>query len=388
VIGRQLLPILAAAAVGLIPFTVFSTFLVDIAATTAVDAPTMGGLRGLGGAAAVAVGAGYALGASWLPVRVATCSGLLALAVGSLVMTVGSFWGVVISCLGIGAATSLLNPALQTAAAERFRSPADQGRAATMVTATTTLTALLAAPVLGGLSLVVGWRGLLGLSAMAAVLLAVILRRAASSRSATDGSGAAGAQRQGRLATIADRATGPLLLISLLRTAAFMGTLAVLAAVYAERHAMTGQAFTWVWSLSGAAFFVANWLTGRALAAQYDRSVTILAAGIVAAIGGLGLVFLSVPLISMLAGSAVLAAGHAMIAAAVTTRLAQVGSPARPAALAMNGLAQSVGTFAGASIAAVGHSVAGWPGTATALGAVTLFCAIPLAVRRRHRASA
>lgn len=53
----HLWPLLVAAALGLVPFTVMSTFLVPIAQGAGASVEVVGGMRGLGGVAALAVGA-------------------------------------------------------------------------------------------------------------------------------------------------------------------------------------------------------------------------------------------------------------------------------------------------------------------------------------------
>jgi hypothetical protein len=53
---RRLWPFLVASAVSLIPFTVFGMYLVPIAGAAGGDVAEIGGLRGLGGLAALVVG--------------------------------------------------------------------------------------------------------------------------------------------------------------------------------------------------------------------------------------------------------------------------------------------------------------------------------------------
>ncbi|MGH8791066.1 MAG: MFS transporter, partial [Stackebrandtia sp.] len=56
----MLWPILAAASMGILPFTVFATFLVPIAEGAESDIATVGSLRGLGGLATLVVGVALA----------------------------------------------------------------------------------------------------------------------------------------------------------------------------------------------------------------------------------------------------------------------------------------------------------------------------------------
>lgn len=328
-------------------------------------------MRGLGGISAVAAGLIYAALVQRISRPAATVLGLTLLGAFSAVGTVSEWPMLATFCLGIGAATAILNPTLQSGAAACFATPAEQGRAATMVTATTTLTAVLAAPVLGALSLLVGWRGLLwtvaALSLTAAAVLAGTSSRstarvgAGGRRGASDGMDAPAAPRPGRLplaTVLRNRGAAALIGISLLRTAGFMGALAVVAAVYAERHGLTGAGFTLVWTVSGAPFFAGNWFSGRLLSVR-DADAALMAGGIVASLAGVALVFAASPFALMVTGTAVLAVGHAMIAAGVTTGLARLADPARSAALAVNGVAQAAGTVAGAALAGAGYALAG-----------------------------
>ncbi|MGV0438453.1 hypothetical protein ACUY2L_04615 [Corynebacterium mastitidis] len=57
---RLIWPCLAAAALGLVPFTVFSNFLVAIAEEAHTEPALLGSLRGLGGMAALAVSVAFA----------------------------------------------------------------------------------------------------------------------------------------------------------------------------------------------------------------------------------------------------------------------------------------------------------------------------------------
>lgn len=367
-VARRLIPVLAASALGLVPFTVFSTFLVEIAESVGEGATEVGALRGLGGLAAIVIGAIYAAVAAVMrPRQVASVALLLLAGVSVLGTGPGILW-VVAFCIGTGAATALLNPALQTAAAANFESEAARGRAATMVTATTTATAVLAAPVLGGLSFVAGWQGVLWITAILSVIVAIVLQRMPNSASTAD------SPRQSRRAlgaALRDRTIQAPLIMSGLRTCGFMGALAVVAAVYAERHGLSGAAFTPVWTLSGASFLVGNWFSGKVLAAR-DVGVTLVVGGVVLSLAGGCLIFITPEMPTMLIGTSILAIGHSMIAAAVTTSIARSRAELRSAAFAVNGVLQSAGTFLGPSLAALGFMFGGWPGVAVVLSLVTI----------------
>ncbi|NEB43669.1 hypothetical protein G3I45_04530, partial [Streptomyces sp. SID339] len=77
--ARTLWPVLLASAVGLLPFTVFSTYLVPIADEAGSSVAAMGGLRGLGGLAALLVGTALAPVIDRVPKEWAAAGALVAL---------------------------------------------------------------------------------------------------------------------------------------------------------------------------------------------------------------------------------------------------------------------------------------------------------------------
>lgn len=72
---------------------------------------------------------------------------------------------------------------------------------------------------------------------------------------------------------------------------------------------------------------------------------------------------------------ALVSAAHAVIAAAVTTTLVRGAGPVRGTVLSLNGAAQSVGVFAGASLAGGALALGGWTGVGLVLGGATALSA-------------
>ena len=66
----------------------------------------------------------------------------------------------------------------------------------------------------------------------------------------------------------------------------------------------------------------------------------------------------------------------AVIAAAVTTTLVRGAGPVRGTVLSLNGAAQSVGVFAGASLAGGALALGGWTGVGLVLGGATALAAV------------
>lgn len=366
---------MAAAVVGLLPFTAFSTFLVPIAAAVGQDGALVGGLRGLGGVAALGTGVAIApVLARSAPSTVAGMS-LLLLALASLMATTGTFTALVLFCLVVGIATAALTPVLLSSAAQSLPSPADGGRAATLVTATQTLAAVMAAPVLGGLALTGDWRTPLWLTVVLTTALGLLLlRRPVLAASPPETPAAEPGRSPGYWRTFGlisrRRDLQTALAISALRTCAFMGQLSFIAIVYHERFALDARTVTLVWTLSGASFFVGNYFSGRwARTAESSPGGTrvMLLCGVVGGMLALPLVTLGPTLAWALTGTGLVSVSHAVVAAAITTTIARRGAEVTTAAFSLNGAGQSVGIFAGAALGGLGLGVAGLPGLTLAL---------------------
>nr|WP_246256592.1 MFS transporter [Isoptericola halotolerans] len=210
------------AVVGLLPFTVFSTFLVAIAGDASADEAFVGTLRGLGGVAALVTGLAVApLLARWRSPRTAAV-GLVLLSVAALAGCVATVPALVVFCLGVGAATAVLTPALLHVATASFAARADGARAATLVTAFQSLGAVLAGPVIGALAWWLGWRGVLLMTSVLALVLAAGLLRSSSVTTAARAPAAGYRQAWSRLRSRPD---------------------------------LVGEAFTLVWTLSGTSFW-------------------------------------------------------------------------------------------------------------------------------------
>ncbi|UGY92302.1 MFS transporter [Streptomyces gobiensis] len=387
---RTLWPLLLASAVGLLPFTIYSTFLVPIAESADSSNAAMGQLRGLGGLAALAVGTALAPLIDRVRKDWAAAGGLAVLAGSAALGATGEFLLIAAFCLLVGAGTAVLNPALTAAAADRFGNGAAAGRAATLVTATQSFTALMAAPAVALPAVLWGWQGNMWAVAVVSCLLAALFF--AKGRTRSEETPAAGNQQsrqsepsepsqQEKLGYFASfRALAalpgviPLLFVALLRTAAFMGYLAYLAAFYHERFTLEPGPFALVWTLSGTAFFVSNFLTGRVLSSDRPRITTerLMLLALVVALGALVALYFTHSLLLALPLTALIGVGHATVAACVTTLLVRRCGTLRGTALSLNAAGMSLGVFVGAALGGLGLSLAGYPGTALALGGLTL----------------
>ncbi|TDW15739.1 putative MFS family arabinose efflux permease [Kribbella kalugense] len=380
--ARRLWPFLVASAVGLIPFTVFGMYLVPISDAAGGSVAEIGGLRGLGGLAALAVGVSLAPLIDRVARELVAAGGLALLGISAALGAVGNVFALAVFCLLIGASTSILAPSIGAAAADRFRSPAAAGRAATLVSATTSAMAMLAAPVLALPGLIWGWRGnLLAASAISLALSAAFFWRARGRKAPGQ------RERMSYVATYRElaRVPGalPLLAIAMLRTAAFMGYLAYLAAFYDDKFDLAPGWFALVWSLSGAWFFLGNLLAGRYLAAGRINPERMLLAGIAVAVVAVAAFYFSPTLPLTLVFTALMAASHATVAACVTTLLVRRSGDLRGSALSVNAAGMSLGTFLGAAIGGLGLGLGGYPGTALTFAALTLIallCALRILI--------
>ncbi|MFJ8077613.1 MFS transporter [Streptomyces sp. NPDC096176] len=373
--ARALWPVLLASAVGLLPFTIFSTYLVPIAEEAGSSVAAMGGLRGLGGLAALLVGTALAPFIDRVRKDWAAVGGLVALGASAALGASGDFILLAVFCLLVGASTSVLNPALTAAAADRFGTGKAAGRAATLVTAVQSMTAMLAAPVVALPALLWGWQGDLVAVSVGSLLLAVVFCARARRK---DSDEAGNTQRLSYLASFkalgAIRGAVPLLLISLLRTAVFMGYLAYLAAYYDDRFQLAPGLFALVWTLSGASFFVSNLLTGRLTNADRPRISTerLLAIGLFAALASVVGFYFTHWLPLALALTSLHAASHAVVAACAVSLLVRRCDSLRGSALSLNAAGQSFGVFVGAALGGAGLGLAGYPGIAAVFGALVV----------------
>lgn len=378
---RQIWPLLLAAALGLVPFTIFSNFLVDIAADAQANASTIGSLRGLGGIAAVIIGVLCAPLIDALPRQRLINLALAALGIGCALSILSHTWSWIIFCLIIGAGTAVLNPTVSAQASDTFTDDASAGRAATLVSSTMTLTAMLAAPVLAGPALLWGWKGDMIVVAIVFLLSAAIISRRGSHTTTTTSDAPANKERTNYFTAFKLAAQTPaalsLLGVSALRTAAFMGQLAFVAVFYNEFFGLSAEIFAWVWSLSGLSFFLGNWFGGKALKPIESPTIMAIIMATASLTGTAAVYFLfhAPHLVIALICTSLVAMSHAVIAACVTTLLVRQ-SRNRGTILSLNGVGQSIGVFAGASVAGFGLQAAGWHGAALALGATTLLAAL------------
>lgn len=373
----EIWPALLASAVGLLPFTVLSTFLVPIADWAGAGYAEVGSLRGLAGVGAVLTGVALApLIGRIAPGRVAAAA-LVLLGIAAVLGTFSGLAALAAFCLATGVANALLYPALSTAAADRFGTTPAAGRAATLVMTAQTLASTVGAPLLVLPALWWGWQGnLIAIAVLSLALAPALVRYGRAEPGA--GQPAQPAPRLGYVAAFRTLSAIPgaqaLLLVSFGRAGALMGHLAFLAPLYADKFQLTAGWFAFVWSLSGGSFFLGHLLAGRMLNAEDSEGRTravmaiCLGTGLLALLG----VYLSPVLLLAMLGTAVLSASHAVVSAAVMTLLVRRCGQVRGTALSLNAAGMSLGLFLGAGAAGAALGTAGYLAAAAVLGGFTL----------------
>lgn len=388
-IAATVWPLWMACALGLVPFTIYSNFLVEITADSGASAALMGALRGAGGVAALIVGFLCAPLLDRFSRRAAVAAALAVLALACLVGLVATAWAWILFCLVVGAATAVLNPAAAALAADLFDDDASSGRAATQVSSVMTLTAVLSAPLLAGPAIYWGWRGDLVATAVLCVALAALLASPLIAMKPRHDPGpdpedvpAPRGYAASWKAAASLRGVAPMLIASVARTSAFMGQLAYLAVFYHDRFDLGPGVFSLVWTLSGTAFFLGNWFGGRALrrVGAPGRTALVGCAAALVATLGVGGLFLAPTAPWALAATVVLGGSHAVLAASVTVLLVGQSAGRRGTVLGLNGAGQSLGVCLGASVAGLGLAVGGWTGVGLVLAAVTAVAAVAAAV--------
>lgn len=377
-IVAEVWPILLASAVGLLPFTVFSTFLVSIADAVGDGDAAVGALRGLGGIGAIAAGIAVAPLIGRIPPGRVAATALLLLAAASVVGTVAWIPTLAAFCLLIGVSNAMLYPALSTAAADRFGNGPAAGRAATLVMTTQTLAATLAAPLVAFPALWWGWQGdLIAVAVVALLVTPVLVRHGRETPPAVGTENRPGYFASFRMLAAVPGAR-PLLVVAFGRAGAFMGHLAFLAPFYTDRFGLQPSTFGFVWTLSGGSFFLGHLLAGRLLNStdSEQRAHRAMCVALVTAAVALLGVYLAPVLAVALLATAVLSASHAVIAAAVVTLLVRRCGDLRGTALSLNASGMSMGLFLGAAVGGAGLAAGGYLGAGVVFVGLTVLALV------------
>jgi predicted MFS family arabinose efflux permease len=388
---RAIWLLLAVSFLTIFPVIANNLFIVWIAETADSTVALLGGLRSLGGLTALATGVLAAPIIDRTPRAWAVASGLVVLAISTLLASLAQVWALAAFYLLAGVASSVLLPAAQAAGVDSRPGPVGT-RAATVISSITSLGAVAAAPLLAWPAGWWGWRGDFVAIALLALLLALAALRSLSHSPPRDVA-RPGYRESFRLVAAAPGA-GLLLLGATFRSTLFLGHLTYNGAFYIETFGVSTALLGLIYSLSGASFFLANQVGARyAARAQPGGRNPITAESLL--LGGLALAGLTGPAM-LLATDLLLAvlllslftAGSGLFQAGVIGLLVGRYPALRGALLGLNVATVNLGIFAGAALGAGALALGGYDGLALTLllvSAAGLVC-IALAVRQSSRA--
>lgn len=345
------------------PASATGIFLPDMAADLGTDVALVGGLRGLGGAAALVCGVVAAPLIDRIARAWAVSAGLSLLAVGALLAAYGSIPTLALFFALAGAAGAVSDPALQSAAADS-QDAATGARAAAMISAFRALSPMLAAPLLALPALYWGWRGDFAAMAISCLLVATVAGATLARRPAAD---LDRPTYRAVLRTVA-RAPGalPLVMGSTLRATLQFAWLTYLAAFLVQRFGASTVEVAVTWTLGGTAFFIANLTVGRLIggaeASGWRAPERLLPASLLLliALTPMGLLAPTLYLAMLLA--ALTAGAHGAIVAGTISLLVRRYTTVRGAVLGLNAAGANLGLFAGAAIGGWALAWAGYSG--------------------------
>jgi predicted MFS family arabinose efflux permease len=385
-------PLLLAAFVCTLPYPAANIFVGSLATDFGVGAAVIGGMRGLGGGAALLVGFAAAPLLDRFPRAWTICLGLAIVAGACLLPIIGDVMALGGSFFAVGAAIAIVMPAVQAACGDLFHGP-EAGRAASLVNAAQGLSNVLAGPILSLPALLAGWHGVYVGIAVAASLTAAFVAPRLSWRRPVGVSQAGYREAFARVA----RAPGAvaLLIVSTLRACTQMAWLAFLAAAFADRFQADAVMISVVWVFGAGAFFVANVLAGRLVNAHPDaprqrwRSAEgWLLASTVLSVATVPLAYIAPTLLLALLGNLAYACAVGTSMAALVSVLMRRYASLRGSVMSLNMAGNNAGTVIGTGIAGVGLGLGGYDGLALTLVALSLLAVVALMVARRALASA
>lgn len=381
-------PLLVTAFVGNLPYPASNIFVGSLATDFGVETATIGGLRAVSGAAALAIGFLAAPLLDRVPRAVTVLLGLGLVIVGSLLPLMGQMVALLASFFAVGAAMAILVPAVQAAGGDLFQGP-NAGRAAALVNSSQGLSGALAGPIMVVPALLGGWHAGYASMAALALLTCALAARRLSWRPPT------GVARVGYRAafSLVARAPGalPLLTASTLRNCAFFGWIVYLAAFFADRFQAGTPLLGLVWFIGAFGFFVANVMAGRLVNSAQDGEavpwyrdpVTLLLLSTIASIVLAPLTFVAPSVTLAIVASTIYALVQGVLVATLVSLLVRRYLALRGPVMALNGVGQNVGTVVGTAVAGLGLALGGYTGLAltlvlmTGAATITLVTALP-----------
>ena len=253
-------PLLLIALISNLPNPAVNIFVGPLSSAYDVAPSTIGSMRGIGGGAALLIGFLAAPLLDRFPRAATVLLGLAFVAVMALLPLTGTFVGLILAFVALGAGLAITQPAVQAACGDFFSGP-EAGRAASLVQASQVTANVVAGPILALPAIVMGWQGAYVSIAVAAVVaMALVAPRLSWQRPQNV---ARTGYRQA-FALVA-RAPGavPVLLSSTVRACTIQAWLAFLAATLTERFGAGVELVATFWFFGAGAVVVSNVLTGR-----------------------------------------------------------------------------------------------------------------------------
>jgi MFS family permease len=250
-----------------IPIQASAIFVGDLARAFDVNVTVIGGLRGVGGIAALLIGLLVAPVMDRVPRGWTVCIGMALAALGSGLTLVAEVPALAASFFALGCGLALVAPAIQATGGDLFQTTT-AGRAAAMVNAVQSLSGVLAGPVLIGPALIAGWQGAyVGMVLGALLTVAFVAPRLSWQRPT-------GVRRIAyrELFSVVARAPGavPVLRPSTARNCVTQGWTAFFAAMLTERFQADVPTIGAFYFLGAGGVFMGNVVTARLLHAPVD----------------------------------------------------------------------------------------------------------------------
>jgi MFS transporter, DHA1 family, inner membrane transport protein len=368
-------PLVLIAMIGNLPNPSINIFVGSLAHEYGVAPSTIGGMRSLGGGAALLVGFFTAPLLDRFPRAATVLLGLVFVVFAASLPLTGNVVALMLAFGCLGAALAIVMPAAQAACGDFFDGP-EAGQAASLVQASQTTANVVAGPILTLVALVGGWHGAYASVAVIAVIaMALVVPRLSWHRPRHVAR--TGYRQAYQLVARAPGAV-PLLLSSTVRACTIQAWLAFLAATLTERFNASAEVIATFWFIGAGCVVLANLIMGRMLKGAasgrqrwWSAPEPVLIASMALMIAVAPPIYLAPDLPSALVACIVfclnVGVGIAALIAVLMARYAHL----RGAVMGLNATGQNVGIVVGTSISSVALGIGGYPALAATLSAVS-----------------
>lgn len=369
-----------------LPNPAANIFVGPVSADYGLAPATVASMRTLGGAAALVIGFLSAPLLDRFPRAITVMLGLCFVVLASSLPLVGHIAALMLAFAAVGAAISIVLPAMQAACGDLFTGP-EAGQAASLVAAGQTFANVIAGPILALPAMVAGWHGAYVSIAIAAVV-AMVLVAPRLSWQPPERVMRSGYRQAFRHVARAPGAV-PLLLAATVRYCVVQAWLAFLAATLTDRFDAGVATVAAFWFVGAGIAVAGNIAMSRVLRSTDERPrwwrnpELVLIASTLAMLVTAPLVYLAptIPLAFAATFAFCLMVGLS-IAAMVSLLLARYAA-LRGTMMGLNATGQNVGIVLGTGVAGLALSFGGYPALSVALaGLCTLSLGIMLVAYR------